>query len=60
LPFQLLGDINGGVRKKYSVSKIMGLILGRVTYIISKKEIILHLLIYNLILKNAIEVIKYY
>jgi peroxiredoxin Q/BCP len=43
LPFVLLSDVKGEVRKLFDVSKTMGLIPGRVTYIIDKKGIIRHI-----------------
>lgn len=42
LPFILLSDQNGEVRKLYGVSSSLGLIPGRVTYIIDKKGIVRH------------------
>jgi len=43
LPFQLLSDENGKIRKKYGVPKTMGLIPGRVTYIINNNRQIIHI-----------------
>lgn len=43
LPFQLLSDEHGKIRKKYDVPKTLGLIAGRVTYIISQDGKILHI-----------------
>ena len=43
LPFVLLSDVKGEVRKLYRVAKTMGLMPGRVTYIIDKKGIIRHI-----------------
>lgn len=43
LPFQLLSDENGKIRKKYSVPKTLGLIPGRVTYIINSNAQIVHI-----------------
>ncbi|NHJ32477.1 MAG: peroxiredoxin [Asgard group archaeon] len=43
LPFVLLSDVDGTVRKLYKVSKTMGIMPGRVTYIIDKKGIIRHI-----------------
>lgn len=43
LPFTLLSDTNGEVRKMFGVSKTLGLFPGRVTYIIDKKGIIRHI-----------------
>ena len=43
LPFQLLSDKKGKIRKKYAVPKTMGLIPGRVTYIINRDGRIIHI-----------------
>ena len=43
LPFQLLSDKNGKIRKKYAVPKTFGLIAGRVTYIINSNGRIIHI-----------------
>ncbi len=43
LPFMLLADVDGKVRKKYNVPKTLGLIPGRVTYIIDKQGKIIHI-----------------
>jgi len=43
LPFQLLSDKNGKIRKKYDVPKTLGIIPGRVTYIINSDSRILHI-----------------
>jgi peroxiredoxin Q/BCP len=40
LPFILLSDADNKVRQLYGVSSTMGLIPGRVTYIISKKGVV--------------------
>ncbi len=40
LPFILLSDVDGAVRKLYSVSASMGLVPGRVTFVIDKEGII--------------------
>ncbi|MBI4412537.1 MAG: peroxiredoxin [Deltaproteobacteria bacterium] len=42
LPFILLSDEGGKVRKLYGVASTMGVIPGRVTYVIDKKGIIRH------------------
>jgi peroxiredoxin Q/BCP len=42
LPFILLSDENGAVRKLYGVPAALGLIPGRVTYIIDKKGVVRH------------------
>lgn len=43
LPYPLLSDIDGEVRKAYRVPKTLGLIPGRVTFVIDKKGVIRHL-----------------
>ena len=43
LPFTLLSDQGGKVRKLYGVPKTLGLYPGRVTYIIDKQGIIRHI-----------------
>ena len=43
LPFLLLSDKKGEVRKLYGVPSTMGIIPGRVTYIIDKKGIVRHI-----------------
>jgi len=40
LPFILLSDTNGSVRKAYEVKKSLGLFAGRVSFVIDKKGII--------------------
>ncbi len=40
LPFVLLTDDSDGVRKKYGATSMMGLLPGRVTYVIDKKGIV--------------------
>jgi peroxiredoxin Q/BCP len=42
LPFLLLSDEDGKVRKLYGVASTMGIIPGRVTYIIDKKGVVRH------------------
>jgi peroxiredoxin Q/BCP len=42
LPFILLGDEDGEVRKLYGASSAFGLLPGRVTYVIDKKGIVRH------------------
>jgi peroxiredoxin Q/BCP len=42
LPFLLLSDEDGKVRKLYGVPSTMGIIPGRVTYIIDKKGVVRH------------------
>jgi len=43
LPFILLSDNENKVRKKFGVPSTLGLIAGRVTYIIDKKGIVRHM-----------------
>jgi len=43
LPFILLSDLGGVVRKFYGVPSTLGLIPGRVTYIIDKEGIVRHI-----------------
>ena len=42
LPFTLLSDAKGEVRKKYGVPTTLGLLPGRVTFVIDKKGIVRH------------------
>ena len=42
LPFILLSDADGSVRKSYGVKKSLGLFAGRVSFVIDKKGIIRH------------------
>ncbi len=42
LPFILLSDRGGAVRKRYGVPATMGVIPGRVTYVIDKQGIVRH------------------
>lgn len=43
LPFILLADVDNRVRELYDVPKSMGLMPGRVTYIIDKKGVVQHI-----------------
>jgi peroxiredoxin Q/BCP len=43
LPFTLLSDKGGSVRKLYGVKKTLGIIPGRVTFIIDREGILLHI-----------------
>jgi thioredoxin-dependent peroxiredoxin len=43
LPFILLSDADGSVRKAYGVKKTLGLFAGRVSFVIDKKGIIRHI-----------------
>jgi thioredoxin-dependent peroxiredoxin len=42
LPFILLSDMDGSVRKAYGVKKSLGLIPGRVSFVIDKQGIVRH------------------
>jgi thioredoxin-dependent peroxiredoxin len=42
LPFILLSDVQGEVRKLYGVEKTLGIIPGRVTYVIDRNGIVRH------------------
>jgi peroxiredoxin Q/BCP len=42
LPFTLLSDAKGEVRKKYGVPTTLGLLPGRVTFVIDKKGVVRH------------------
>jgi thioredoxin-dependent peroxiredoxin len=42
LPFILLSDVQGEVRKRYGVEKTLGIIPGRVTYVIDRTGIVRH------------------
>ena len=42
LPYQLLTDTDGTVRKTYDVNKTLGFFAGRVTYVIDREGIIRH------------------
>ncbi|TMI08350.1 peroxiredoxin [Candidatus Bathyarchaeota archaeon] len=43
LPFILLSDVDGSVRRAYEVKKTLGLFAGRVSFVIDKKGIIRHI-----------------
>ena len=42
LPFPLLADAGGAVRKQFKVPKSLGLLPGRVTFVIDRKGVIRH------------------
>ena len=42
LPFVLLADMGGDVRKRYGVRKLLGLLGGRVTFVIDRQGIVRH------------------
>ncbi|OGQ07036.1 MAG: peroxiredoxin [Deltaproteobacteria bacterium RIFCSPLOWO2_12_FULL_40_28] len=43
LPFPILADVEGGVRKLFGVPKTMGLLPGRVTYVVDKNGVVRHI-----------------
>jgi peroxiredoxin Q/BCP len=43
LPFPLLSDSAGAMRKAYGVRPILGLILGRTTFVIDKRGVVRHI-----------------
>lgn len=43
LPFLLLADADGALRKAFGVPKILGLLPGRVTYVIDKEGVVRHI-----------------
>jgi peroxiredoxin Q/BCP len=43
LPFVLLSDVDGKVRKLYGASSTFGLVPGRVTYVIDRRGVIRHI-----------------
>jgi thioredoxin-dependent peroxiredoxin len=43
LPYLLLSDQDGALRKRYGVPTTLGLLPGRVTYIIDKQGIVRHI-----------------
>lgn len=55
LPFTLLSDPGGRVRKLYGVPKTLGLLPGRVTYVIDKEGIVRHIFSSQLDYKRHIE-----
>jgi len=62
LPYTLLSDVEGKVRKLYGVPKTMGILLGRVTYIIDKQGVVKHIfnsqLNLNGHIKEALNILK--
>jgi peroxiredoxin Q/BCP len=42
LPFVLLADEGGGVRKRYGVKPTLGILPGRVTYVIDREGVVRH------------------
>ncbi len=62
LPYTLLSDVGGKVRKLYGVPKTMGILPGRVTYIIDKQGVVKHIfnsqLNINGHIKEALNILK--
>jgi thioredoxin-dependent peroxiredoxin len=55
LPFTLLSDEGGKVRKLYGVSNTLGLFLGRVTYVLDEQGVIRHVFSSQLGAKRHVE-----
>jgi len=45
LPFILLADVDNKIRELYGVPSTMGILPGRVTYIIDKKDLVRHIFV---------------
>jgi thioredoxin-dependent peroxiredoxin len=58
LPFILLADVDNKVRELYGVPSTMGIIPGRVTYIIDKKGIVRHVFVSQTQAKKHVEEAK--
>ena len=62
LPFTLVSDADGSVRKAFGVPKSMGLLPGRVTYVIDSEGIVRHVFSSQFAadrhVKEALEVIR--
>jgi peroxiredoxin Q/BCP len=62
LPFTLLSDIGGGLRRRYGVPATLGLLPGRVTYLIDKHGIVRHVFNSQLLpakhVEEALKVLK--
>jgi len=52
LPFILLSDHGGRVRRRYRVSKTLGLLPGRVTYVIDRQGVVRHVFSSQMALKR--------
>lgn len=55
LPFPLLSDEDGELRRKYDVRRSLGLIPGRVTYVIDRQGVIRHVFSSQLRAKQHVE-----
>jgi peroxiredoxin Q/BCP len=58
LPFLLLSDAENKVRRLYGVPSSMGLIPGRVTYIIDKKGVVRHIFVSQIQAERHVEEAK--
>ena len=55
LPFILLSDRDGSVRKRYGVSPVLGLLPGRVTFVIDKRGVVRHIFIAQFAAEKHVE-----
>lgn len=55
LPFVLLSDVDGKVRKLYRASSALGLVPGRVTYVIDRRGVIRHIFSSQLSTKKHVD-----
>ena len=55
LPFILLSDRDGSVRKRYGVSPVLGLLPGRVTFVIDKQGIVRHIFVAQFAAEKHVE-----
>jgi thioredoxin-dependent peroxiredoxin len=55
LPFRLLSDEKGAVRALYGVPKTLGILAGRVTYVIDGKGVVIHIISSQLGYKKHVE-----
>lgn len=44
LPFPLLSDVDGEIRARYGVPRVLGLLPGRVTYVIDRDGVVRHII----------------
>jgi peroxiredoxin Q/BCP len=62
LPFRLVSDANGGLRRLYGVPKVLHFLPGRTTYVIDRQGIVRHSLSAYLEaeghVRKALEVVK--
>jgi len=55
LPFRLLSDEKGAVRELYGVPRTLGILPGRVTYVIDREGIVIHIISSQLGYKKHVE-----